>query len=89
MSLFRLGQVVATKGALAFCEQHSISPLHFITRHAGGDWGDLDQHDVKANVFAIQHDERILSAYKLHGDKLYCITEHDRSATTLLLADEY
>ena len=49
----------------------------------------MDASDVQANVHAIQHDERILSAYKLHGEKLYVITEWDRSVTTLLLASEY
>ena len=89
MALFELGQVVATPGALAFCEQHSISPLLLIGKHAGGDWGDLDGSDVQANVHAIQHDERIFSAYRLHGEKLYVITEWDRSVTTLLMAREY
>ena len=89
MSLFKLGQVVATKGALAACEQHSINPLLLLSRHSSGDWGDLDGHDVKANVDAIAFDGRILSCYKLHGEKFYIISEWDRSATTLLLAAEY
>ena len=55
----------------------------------GGDFGDLDESDVQSNVHAMQHDERILSAYKLHGEKLYVITEWDRSVTTLLMASEY
>jgi len=89
MSLFDLGQIVATPGSLAFCERHSVNPLLLLGRHMGGDFGDLDASDVQANVHAIQHDERILSAYKLYGEKLYVITEWDRSATTLLLASEY
>jgi len=89
MALFELGEVVATRGALAHCERHSINPLLLLGRHIGGDWGDLDADDVSANVHAVQHDERILSAYKLHGEKFYVITEWDRTATTLLLASEY
>jgi hypothetical protein len=89
MALFRVGQVVATPGALAFCEQHSINPLLFLGRHMGGDFGDLDASDVQANVHAMQHDERILSAYVLNGERLYVITEWDRSLTTLLMASEY
>ena len=43
-----------------------------------------------ANVHALRKDGRLLSAYHLRdGQKLYIITEWDRSATTLLLADEY
>jgi hypothetical protein len=89
MALFKLGQIVATRGALAFCEKHSISPLQLITRHASGDWGDICKEDNKANVDALAYDGRILSSYKLYGEKLYCITEWDRSATTLLHANEY
>lgn len=89
MALFKLGQVVATPGALAHCELHSINPLLLIGRHIGGDWGDLCADDVAANVHAVQHDERILSAYVLHDAKIYVITEWDRSVTTLMLAREY
>ena len=89
MALFELGQVVATPGALAHCKAHAINPLLLLGKHAGGDWGDLGADDVAANVHAVQHDERILSAYMLHGEKLYVITEWDRTLTTLLLAREY
>jgi hypothetical protein len=89
MPLFKLGQVVATPGALAHCERHSINPLLLLGRHIGGDWGDLCADDVAANVHALQHDERILSMYVLHGVNLYVITDWERSATTLLLAHEY
>ena len=89
MALFKLGQVVATPGALAHCERHSINPLLLLGKHIGGDWGDLCAEDVAANVRAVQNDERILSAYVLHGEKCYVITEWDRSVTTLMLAREY
>jgi len=89
MALFKFGDVVATPGALAHCKAHAINPLLLLGRHIGGDWGDLDAADVLANVHAVQHDERILSAYMLHGEKLYVITEWDRTVTTLLLASEY
>jgi hypothetical protein len=89
MALFKLGQVVATPASLAHCDEHNADATALIGRHAGGDWGDLCADDVAANVHAIQHDERILSAYRVGGAKLYVITEWDRSATTLLMASEY
>ena len=89
MSLFKLGQVVATPASLAHCDEHNIDALALIGRHAGGDWGDLCADDVAANVHAIQHDLRVLSAYSVGGAKLYVITEWDRSVTTLLMASEY
>jgi hypothetical protein len=89
MALFKLGKVVLTTAALAHCNHRNIDALLLIWRHAGGDWGDLDADDVNANVHAIQHDLRVLSAYKVGDAKMYVITEWDRSVTTLLLASEY
>ncbi len=89
MALLKLGQVVATPASLAHCELHNVDALALIGRHAGGDCGDLCADDVAANVHAIQHDERVLSAYSVGDQKLYVITEWDRSVTTLLMASEY
>lgn len=89
MALFRLGQVVATPGALAFCEQHNITPLQLLKRHVGGDFGDLDEVDTQANARAVEADLRIFSSYKIQGEKIWVITEGDRSSTCLLLPDEY
>ena len=63
MALFKLGAIVATPGALQFCEEHSIDPLALIGRHVGGDFGDLDAGDVAANVHGIKHDLRVFSSY--------------------------
>ena len=89
MALLKLWQVVATPAALAHCEEHAIDALQLIGRHSSGDWGDLCADDVAANVHAIQHDERVLSAYRVGDQTLYVITEWDRTATTLLMASEY
>lgn len=89
MALFEMGQVVATPGALQFCDVNKINPLLLLGRHIAGDWGDLDSADVAANVHAVQHDLRILSAYKFAGGKVWVITEADRSSTCVLLPEEY
>ncbi len=89
MALFRLGSVVATPGALQFCERHKINPLLLLGRHIAGDRGDLSAQDVAANVHAIQHDLRVFSSYKFSDDKIWVITEADRSSTCILLPDEY
>ena len=85
-----LGQVVANPGALEALGQAGESPLVFLSRHAKGDWGIVDQEDAALNDDALAYGERILSAYKTSlGDKLWIITEADRSATTILLPNEY
>lgn len=87
--LFPLGRVVATPGALEHCAKNNITPLTLIGRHHRGDWGDLCEDDRSANENALFAGGRILSSYRVADEKLYCITEWDRTVTTLLLAREY
>ena len=88
--LFTLGRVVATPGALAAIEQSGQLPGDFLARHVSGDWGDVDAHDIKENELSLQHGFRLLSAYRTSaGDKLWVITEADRSSTCILLPEEY
>jgi hypothetical protein len=87
---FTLGQIVATPGALDALATNGQTPLEFLNRHVGGDWGELGDHDRKENEYSLLHELRILSAYSLRdGTRLWIITEADRSATTLLLPEEY
>jgi hypothetical protein len=53
-------------------------------------WTELDQSDVAENEYSMAHGFRLLSSYRTDaGEKLWIITEGDRSATTLLLPEEY
>ena len=59
-------------------------------RHAIGDWGELEPGDVAENEYSIGNGFRLLSSYRTGaGEKLWIITEADRSATTLLLPEEH
>ena len=87
--LFELGQVVATPAALDLQERHSMTPMQLLQRHVSGDFGDLCDEDKEANNEAIWNEERILSSYKIGDEKLWVITEADRSSTTILLSNEY
>jgi len=87
---FELGQIVATPGALAALKKAGQQPGEFLTRHVNCEWGDLSEEDRMENDYSLEHGFRLLSAYGTHaGDKLLIITESDRSATTLLLPEEY
>ena len=87
---FPLGQLVATPGALAALERTGQQPPEFLTRHATGDWGDLNADDKSANDHAVDNGERILSVYSLSDStKIWVITESDRGVTTILLPSEY
>ena len=88
--MFTLGQIVATLGELAALERAEQLPTCFLARHASGDWGELEPTDVAENEYSIAHGFRLLSSYQTNaGEKLRVITEADRSATTLLLPEEY
>lgn len=83
-----LGQLVATPGALSELAQHDI--LRAVQRHTAGDWGDVCDEDRQANDWSLANGERLVSVYRAaNGRKFYVITESDRSATTVLLPEEY
>ena len=89
-SLFPLGQVVATPGALAAIENAGQQPGDFLARHVSGDWGDVPPEDIDENEFSLKHGLRLLSAYHTSaGKKFWVITEADRSSTCILLPEEY
>ncbi len=88
--LFDLGQLVATPGALAALKKTEQNAMEFLSRHVSGDWGELPKEDKDENRMSLEKGFRLLSSYRTTaGDKLWVITEADRSITTLLLPEEY
>lgn len=89
-ALFPLGQIVATPGALEALERAGQEAKCFLDRHASGNWGELGEQDRRENEYSLQHGFRILSSYTTNaGEKLWVITEADRSSTTVLLPEDY
>ena len=88
--LFALGRLVATPGALELLTCTEQTPLEFLARHSRGDWGECCAEDATENDFSVKAGFRILSVYSTRtGEKLWIITEADRSVTTLLTPSEY
>jgi hypothetical protein len=88
--LFPLGRVVATPGAIEALEKAKTSAWDLLRRHVVGDFGEVDQEDWQANLDAIKDDARILSAYTLAtGERIWVITEADRSSSCVLTPEEY
>lgn len=87
--LFSLGRIVATPALLKHFEQHQIDARHYLKRHVTGDFGDLDEEDKAENRLSIEQGFRILSRYLVAGERIWIITEADRSVTTLLFPSEY
>ena len=85
---FPLGQVVITANARDSLHPGDIPRA--LSRHAAGDWGELDEHDQRENELSLAQGFRLLSAYRDRCDtKFWIITEADRSATTILLPQDY
>ena len=83
-----LGRVVITPNALDTLDSAEVQQaLH---RHASGDWGDVSPEDREENELSLREGFRLLSVYHdAIGTKFWIITEADRSATTVLLPDDY
>ena len=85
---FRLGGLFVTAAVDRDIAREDIAEA--LSRHAQGDWGDVCEDDRRENEFSLTHGERLLSVYHdRKGVKFWIITERDRSATTVLLPDDY
>jgi hypothetical protein len=87
--LFPVGQIVSTPNALDVCAKHNVHFVSLIERHATGDWGDVSPADAAQNNAGLDGSDRLHSVYTVGGEKVYVITEIDRSVTTVLLPEDY
>ena len=88
-ALFELGQIVVTRGAADKTQDIQRHPVQLIARHVEGEWGNLPPEDIKENELSLAKGYRLFSAYNIEDARFYVITEWDRSATTVLLPQEY
>lgn len=84
---FPYGRIAATRRVVDELDGQTISRL--LTRHLHCDWGDICDEDWNRNDHAVKNGGRLLSAYQVGAEKVFIITERDRSVTTILFADEY
>lgn len=89
--LFELGRVVATKDAIAAMAENNMDISELLIRHVGGDWSLMSDGDRLENERSVKNGWRILSSYPINksGDKVWIITEADRSSTCVLLPKDY
>lgn len=92
--LFNLARLVATPGALKLLEEHGVEPATLLSRHAHGDWQDMEDEDRLANIAAVQNGSRVFSSYCIDDHKVWVITEAVgddglRASTCILLPSEY
>lgn len=83
-----VGRLFVTPGVIAQIKPAEVFAA--LERHRRGDWGLVCEEDQLANEAALIHELRILSSYEdKKGQTFWIITEADRSATTILLPEEY
>jgi hypothetical protein len=50
-----LERIVATPGALKLLAEAGEDPLAYVSRHASGDWGNLDEGDRRENELSLKY----------------------------------
>ena len=95
MSTIPISLMVAQLGAF-FVTRRAAKRLNkkdamdCLERHMIGDYGDVDDFDWKTNDMAWQYGFPVISSYvDRKKNRFLIITEADRSATTILLPEEY
>jgi hypothetical protein len=90
MKKFNPGKIVMTPGVFNLKKEILDKIPQFINRHIQGDWGDLCDEDKNTNNLFLEEGERLFSSYITEGkERIWIITEADRSVTTILLPDDY
>ena len=85
---FPSGQIVITTNAQKTLHAEDVQSA--LARHLRGDWGDCDAEDRQENDLSLREGFRLLSVYHdQHDVKFWIISEADRSATTILLPEDY
>ena len=87
---FALGETFITPGAQEALDMAGQTAIQFLRRHMSADWGEISEDDAQENELSLRDGFRLLSAYRTVKDqKIWIITEADRSTTTILLPSEY
>ena len=85
---FPLGQTIITSNALDTLDMDDVAAA--LRRHERGDWGDICREDEELNDHALLTGGRLYSRYSArNGLNFWIITEADRSATTVLMPEDY
>ena len=97
-----LGQTVMTRGiaeAMEMSFYFKIFVIDSLKRYEDEDWGEMCREDWRENDNALAEGRRVFASYALpetvwlqaptKEDKIWIITEGDRSCTTILFPEEY
>ena len=89
---FDLGLTVATPGAIEALAREGgdwrFNAAVYLARHQDGDWGDVPPEDARENELSVREGFRVVSSYEVAGERVWIITEADRSSTCILLPED-
>ena len=89
----KLGKTVMTRGIsnkIADNEQFAKQVTYFMGLYITGDWGDTSEDDKEMNDENLKSGTgSLMGAYETCEGRIWIMTEHDRSATTILFPSEY
>jgi len=88
--MLSLGRIIMMKGIsekVADNKEFASFITHSLQRHSRGDRGDLSEKDKKD--FSLKEGLRIFSMYHYGEERIWIVTETDRSAITVSLLEEY
>lgn len=97
---FKTGRLLMTRAINEDLQRHpdyAAFLAECFRRHLSNDWGDMPREDKLENAGALINHTRLMSSYNLPPpfrkvmmqEKVWIITEADRSATTVLYPDDY
>lgn len=105
MKKFETGQIVMTHGVNEVLKSGARKRYYtfdtfvlesLFQRYLNADWGEMCEEDLKENDWALENGERLFASYNIPKgmnaggrDKVWIITERDRSVTTILFPEEY
>ena len=85
---FETGHLVCTRSVIREISEVDVAVA--FNRHRQGDWELVCEEDRLENELSSEHHYRLMSVYEnSEGKRFWIITEADRSATTVLLPEEY
>lgn len=87
------GKLVVTRGIAAKISENELfakQVVYFHGLYLQKDWGDVPEDDVEMNdINAEMGIGSLMGAYNTCEGRIWIMTEHDRSVTTILFPDEY
>lgn len=93
MSKFNYGEIVCTRvidDRMKEDKEFTDFVNKSLNRHLNGDWGEMCVEDIVSNNEALICGDRLFSSYNYSNDeKVWIITESDRSHTTILFPSDY